>query len=305
MSIGANFCTAQNDLEGNGVPFRDRRLQMLKVSSFQQPLGNSWCSQNTEWQTGLHLQWTGHQSPDFRPPNASHDIIKCNIKNAYQQLNFWELILKNYLLPSALASYFYKLLVSTILHASMHKNSVKNLYVGCTLWTAPGFTLFKTLHRIRPLRSAKQNSSSVGSFARTSDAPWSICLSHAAAWYLLAAVTSCMHKSHYHLSFAFLYFFLFFSPILPPKKKPKKKSSVFSREQICSVTVPLSPYSIALSLILIPAGRECRPRQQWNPIICGGILVYVGPEQVKVIFSLTVWFFSLFDCRHQENVSKI
>lgn len=50
-----------------------------------------------------------------------------------------------------------------------------------TLETAPGLTLLSTLHRMRPLRRARQNSSSVGSLDSASDAPWSICLSHSAA----------------------------------------------------------------------------------------------------------------------------
>lgn len=56
-----------------------------------------------------------------------------------------------------------------------------------TLGIAPGLTLLRTLQRMRPLRSARQNSSSEGSLGRDSEAPWSISRSHSVAWYLLEA----------------------------------------------------------------------------------------------------------------------
>lgn len=43
-----------------------------------------------------------------------------------------------------------------------------------TLRTAPGLTLLRTLQRMRPLRSARQKSSSEGSLGSADDAPWSI-----------------------------------------------------------------------------------------------------------------------------------
>lgn len=56
-----------------------------------------------------------------------------------------------------------------------------------TLRTAPGLTLLRTLQRMRPLRRARQKSSSDGSLGSDAHAPWSICLSHSAAWHLLEA----------------------------------------------------------------------------------------------------------------------
>lgn len=56
-----------------------------------------------------------------------------------------------------------------------------------TFRTAPGLTLLRTLHRMRPLRSERQNSSSDGSLESVSEATWSIWRSHCAAWYLLEA----------------------------------------------------------------------------------------------------------------------
>lgn len=60
---------------------------------------------------------------------------------------------------------------------------------GGTLRTAPGLTLLRTLHRMRPLRSERQKSCWEGVGESDDDATWSISRSHSVALYLLKAST--------------------------------------------------------------------------------------------------------------------
>lgn len=70
---------------------------------------------------------------------------------------------------------------------------------GGTLRTAPGLTLLRTLHRMRPLRSERQNSSSEGVGESDEDAKWSIWRSHSVALYLLEASTIQQQTpNHFH-----------------------------------------------------------------------------------------------------------
>jgi len=67
-----------------------------------------------------------------------------------------------------------------------------------TLRTAPGLTLLRTLQRMRPLRRARQKSSSEGVAVRDNDATLSIWRSHSVALYLLQASTIQQKPNHLH-----------------------------------------------------------------------------------------------------------
>ncbi|KAK8579048.1 hypothetical protein V6N13_142285 [Hibiscus sabdariffa] len=63
----------------------------------------------------------------------------------------------------------------------IQKHSIGNLK------NSSRFDFAEDIAKNEPISKCKVNSSTKGSLGRDSDAPWSICLSHFAAWYLLEA----------------------------------------------------------------------------------------------------------------------